>query len=487
MLMINFKKLLLKVIESSFNKKSIEEFQDDANKTPLLRKLSSWDLIGLGIGGIIGAGIFSVIGVAYFGGEGIKPAGPSIILSFFLTAVACIFPAFAYSNLASKIPLAGSAYSYTYVTLGEFMAWIIGWCLIVEYAIGNVGVAIAWSDYFETILNEIGVTLPENFTTPYFSQHSHNAFSIDLFAFVIVVIITILLYLGIRESALTNNILVIGKLIILAIFSIWGLKYINIDNFKNFFPTGFSGMMGACGILFFAFIGFDAVSTAAEETKNPGRNLPIGIVGSLLICALIYVAVSIIFVGLIPYTQGIKERGDPLAIAIKYANKESLYILTIVSIGALIATTSVILVFQLGASRIIYRMAKDRLLPPIFAKVNPKFHTPTYSILITGLGVALLSTISTFSTVIEITNIAVLFIFLIISIANLIVSLKENGPNSRIFVKDAFISICSFLSSAVLSITISISSWIKFLIWLLLGIIVYLIIKISRKNSYAIK
>src|SRR6476659_3387825 len=374
----------------------------------LRRVLGAGDLIMLAIGAVIGAGIFGAIGTAAAGqigpsGEVIRlGAGPALVLSFVLLGMACALAALCYAELASMIPQAGSAYAYSYATLGELVAWIIGWDLILEYAVGNVAVAISWGDYFKTLLAGMRLHLPVWLATGYRTAllssdpAVHGLLGsaphigslpvlINVPAAAIVLAITWLLMIGVRESAKANNIMVAVKLIALTLFIVVGSMHMKTANFHPFAPNGFTGIHHGAAIVFFAYIGFDAISTAAEETKNPQRNLPIGILGGLAICTVIYIIVGAVLTGMVPYTQlGV---ADPLAKALDLAGLTK--ISTILSIGAVFSMAAVLLVFQYGQPRIFFAMARDGLLPRWAAKIHPKYRTPHITTLMTGGLVAL--------------------------------------------------------------------------------------------------
>ncbi|MBS4028910.1 MAG: amino acid permease, partial [Ignavibacteriales bacterium] len=386
-----------------FKTKSLTAILHDGDEPEhqLKKTLTAFDLMMLGIGAIIGTGIFAIVGTAAAGGADHLGAGPGVMISFIITAIACAFCALCYSEFASMVPISGSAYTYSYATLGELVAWIIGWDLMIEYAIGNVAVAISWAAYFHQLLEGLGVALPAWIAVDYRSAHqaanlaaSGAQLSPDLkFAFEawqshptvfgipviynflassIVMLITWVLVLGIKESARVNNVMVILKVVILLFFIIVGGMYVKPENWTPFLPNGFQGVWTAASLIFFAFIGFDAISTAAEECKDPARDMPRGILGSLLICTLIYVATAGVLTGIIPWNQlGV---ADPLAAALAYLKLD--WAAGIVSFGAVVAMTAVLLVFQMGQPRIFFSMSRDGLLPKKFSEVHPKYKTP---------------------------------------------------------------------------------------------------------------
>src|SRR5687768_9265121 len=392
---------------SLFARKPIAELLAES-EVGLKRVLGAGDLIMLAIGAVIGAGIFSAIGTAAAGqtdaaGNVVRyGAGPALVLSFILLGFVCALAGLCYAELASMIPQAGSAYAYSYATLGELIAWIIGWDLILEYAVGNIAVAIAWSGYFTSLLTVFGIHLPDFLTHGYRTallssdpaihallQSAPQVAGVPLLlnipAFVIVMLITWLLYIGVKESVRANNIMVVIKLLVLGLFIVVGAMHIDTANYTPFAPNGWRGIHQGAAIVFFAYIGFDAISTAAEETKNPQRNMPIGILGGLAICTVIYVIVGIVATGIVPYEQ--LRGADPLSRALTLAGLGTAG--RIVSFGAVISLTAVLLVFQYGQPRIFFAMARDGLLPQWAAKIHPKYRTPLASTIFTGVVVAL--------------------------------------------------------------------------------------------------
>src|SRR5580765_205901 len=413
---------------SLFSRKPISELLiEGEHPNALKRVLGAGDLIMLAIGAVIGAGIFGAIGTAAAGqtdaaGHMVRAgAGPALVFSFLLLGVCCALAGLCYAELAAMIPQAGSAYAYSYATLGELIAWIIGWDLILEYAVGNVAVAISWGDYFKSFLNAFGVHLPDFLTTGYRTAllsadpAVHGMLQtaprvagipilVNLPAFVIVGLITWLLLLGVRESARTNNVLVVIKLLVLGLFIVAGLTHIEPTNYHPFAPNGWRGIHQGAAIVFFAYIGFDAISTAAEETKNPQRNLPIGILAGLAICTLIYVIVGAVLTGMVKYTDlGV---ADPLAKALDVAGYKTVG--WIVSLGAIISMSAVLLVFQYGQPRIFFAMARDGLLPPWAAKISLKGRVPYITTIVTGAFVALLALIGAANETYNLTNIGTL-------------------------------------------------------------------------------
>jgi APA family basic amino acid/polyamine antiporter len=401
----------------------------------LKRTLTALDLTMLGIGAVIGTGIFAAIGTAVAGNADRPAAGPSIILSFILCAVACVFSALCYAEFASLIPVAGSAYTYAYSTLGEMIAWIIGWDLIIEYAVGNIAVAISWSSYFnDVLLHAFGFQIPGWMVTdlrtalrdPAIVDAAPHLFGkpiiFNLPAVVIVALITWVLVIGVKESAVVNNVMVGLKILILILFVVVGFNYVKGSNYHPFFPGGWAGVQAGAAIIFFSFIGFDAVSTAAEETRNPKRDIPIGIIGSLMVCTLLYILVAAVLVGIIPFGElGV---ADPLAKALSFIGKD--WAAGVVSFGAVVAMTAVLLVFQLGQPRIFFSMSRDGLLPKLFAAIHPRYRTPHVTTIWTGVFVAFFAAFASIDEIIELTNIGTLFAFVLVCIG--IMVLRHTDP-----------------------------------------------------------
>ncbi len=455
----------------------------------LKRTLSAFDLTMLGIGAVIGAGIFSAIGTAAVGevapdGTVIRyGAGPALVLSFVLLGVVCGLAGLCYAELTAMIPISGSAYTYAYATLGEFVAWIIGWDLILEYAVGNAAVAIAWSGYFASLLRSFGIEMP------FWLWHSYrdvaisypdrmaelpmifgHHFSINLPGIVIVGLITWLLVVGVKESARVNNAMVVLKLGVLALFVGVGLFYIEPKNWTPFAPNGWTGIHHGAAIVFFAYIGFDAVSTAAEETKNPQRDMPIGILGSLAICTVLYVIVGLVATGLVPYTQ--LKGSDPLARAFEVAGIT--WGQAIISLGAVVSMTGVLLVFQLGQPRIFYSMSRDGLLPAWFRQVHPRYRTPHVTTIATGIVVALASTILDDDETYDLTNIGTLFAFLVVCLGVLALRIKDPERKRPFRVPFVwFVAPLGAISCVYVMTGLPRTAWYRFGIWMVIGAAIY--------------
>src|SRR5881397_3212895 len=476
-------------------RKPISALLAESEATGLKRVLGPGDLIMLAIGAVIGAGIFGSIGSAAAGqvdaaGNVIRVgAGPALVISFLLLGACCALAGLCYAELASMIPQAGSAYAYSYATLGELVAWIIGWDLILEYAVGNVAVAISWGDYFKSLLSgwvEIPVWLTTGYRTALLSSNPevHGLLDtaphvagipilVNVPAFAIVALITWLLLLGVRESARANNIMVAVKLIVLTLFIIMGSQHINSANYHPFAPNGFTGIHQGAAIVFFAYIGFDAISTAAEETKNPQRNLPIGILGGLAICTVIYIIIGYVLTGMVPYKQ-LGTAADPLAFALKATGMTS--IAKIVALGAVFSMAAVLLVFQYGQPRIFYAMARDGLLPRWAARVSRKSRVPYVTTLLTGVVVALWSLIGDAGETYDLTNIGTLFAFTLVCIG--VIVLRYTDPQRprpfRVpFVH--FVGIVGALLCVFVMRGLPHLAWVRFGWWLLIGLVLYVI------------
>ncbi len=451
---------------SLFRKKSIDKILKDAElglgdghggANALKKVLGVKDLTGMGIAAIIGAGIFSSIGKASYDG------GPAIIFLYLFTAIACGFAALCYAEFASTVPVSGSAYTYSYVAFGEIFAWIIGWDLLMEYAIGNIAVAISWSDYFTRLTSSMGMKIPDWLTMDYSSAHSgfteaaaamakgallkdmdialvskYLAWNtspvlggfhliLDLPAMLITALITYIVFRGIRESRNTSNFLVGLKLIIIFVVIVVGGFYVNPDNWSPFMPNGISGILKGVSAVFFAYIGFDAISTTAEECKNPQRDLPKGMIYSLIICTVLYVTIALILTGMVHYNT--LNVGDPLAMVFDAVGMK--WLAGIVAVSALFATASVLLVFQLGQPRIWMSMSRDGLLPKIFSRIHPRYGTPSFSTILTGLLVAIPAMFLNLDVVIALTSIGTLFAFVLVCGGILVLQGRKDQTESR--------------------------------------------------------
>ena len=443
------------IFNNLFRRKSVAAITDDGGHSAgLHRVLTVRDLTFFGIAAIIGAGSFSSIGSACFSG------GPAVVFLFIICAVACGFTAMCYADFATRVPASGSAYTYAYVSFGELAAWIIGWALLMEYSIGNIYVAFSWSGYFVNLIESLGLHIPAWLTNNYSDAHQafnngitgklSNAwtsapiivgvrFIVDLPAIMINILVTWLVYVGTKESRNASNVMVIIKLAIILLVIIVGASYVDIDNWTPFMPNQFSGVMAGVSGVFFAYIGFDAVSTLAEESKNPQRDLPRGMIYSLIICTVVFIILALVLTGMVSYTA--LNVSDPLAEV--FALKGIKWMLFIVSIAAVVAMTSVILVFQMGQPRIWMAMSRDGLLPKKFAEIHPKYKTPGFSTIITGLVVGIPIFFVTPKFVLDFTSIGTLFAFVLVCAGVLILprnmDAKEKGKFKMPYVNSKYI------------------------------------------------
>jgi basic amino acid/polyamine antiporter, APA family len=473
----------------------------------LKRTLGAFNVTLIGVGAIIGAGIFATVGSAAAGDQvaGRPGAGPSLMLSFTITAVVCGFTALCYAELASMVPISGSAYTYSYATMGELIAWIIGWDLIIEYAIGNVAVAISWAEYFHKLLLNLGIGFPHWLAADYRSAMilatEHPAEYAQLFggapvvfgipiifnflAFAIVAVLTMILVWGIRESANFNAGMVVVKILVLVFFVCVALYFVPpakmVSNWRPFQPQGWGGTFAGAALVFFAYIGFDAVSTVAEETKNPARDLPIGIIGSLIVCTIFYVVVAAVFTGLIPFPelQKVSSSGqaEALTMALDYVAPAGItWPQTIVAFGSVVAHTAVLLVFQLGQPRIFMSMARDGLLPSVFATIHPKYKTPHVTTILTGIFVGGIAAFANIESMLNLTNIGTLFAFLLVCIG--IPILRHKDPDRKRPFRVPFgaylMPLLGAGSCIFLMYYLAADTWWRFIGWLVLGLSIYL-------------
>jgi APA family basic amino acid/polyamine antiporter len=491
-------------------RKSIQDCENDIRERGGLRRtLNKWHLTALGVGATIGAGIFATVGTAIAGDEVRLGAGSGIVISFLLTAVTCGFAALCYAEFAAMVPISGSAYTYAYASLGELVAWLIGWDLIIEYAVGNIGVAIAWSGYFRELLTHFHLTLPAWLATDYRSaglaaeavaagatdaynlyiasalSQAPRLFGIPVIANIpavlIIVFITIILLVGIRESANWNTAMVVLKIAVILFFVAVGSTLVNPDRWTDpalggFAPNGWAGISAGAAIIFFSYIGFDATSTAAEEAKDPGRDMPFGIMMSLVICTVLYVLLAAVMTGMAAWNK--LGTPEPMITALSLAEGSPRLLAVsrlIVALGAVIAMSSVLLVFQLGQPRIFMSMARDGLLPPYLARVHPRFQTPHVGTIVTGVFVAFFSAFANIAEVVELTNIGTLFAFVLVSVGVLV--LRRSEPNrARPFRVPLvpFTPIVAIVACVYLMLRLPLKTWIFFGIWLVLGLVIYL-------------
>jgi APA family basic amino acid/polyamine antiporter len=483
------------MLRDLFRTKSLDELVAETQEEghQLKKALGPWNLIALGIGAIIGAGIFATIGTAAAGDASRPGAGPALMVSFVLTAVVCAFSALCYAEFASMVPVAGSAYTYSYATLGELVAWIIGWDLTLEYAIGNVAVAISWANYMNTLLEGFGINLPawlkidyETAVTrmPEIVANAPHVMGIpivfNVLAVFIVAVITIVLVWGIRESANFNFVMVAIKLVVLSFFVFTCFKYVKPANWHPFAPNGVHGVITGAAIVFFAYIGFDAVSTTAEEAKNPKRDMPIGIIGSLVICTAFYALIAAVFTGMIPYGDLVKtlssEQAEPLTLAMKYVSMPN-WMVGVVAFGSVVAHTAVLLVFQLGQPRIFFAMSRDGLLPPFFSKVHPKYKTPHVGTIITGVLVGVTAMFTSLDAMVDLTNIGTLFAFILVCIGIMILRVRDPHRERSFKVPGGafLLPTLGVISCLVLAVYLPPKSWMRFIYWLGAGLVFYVV------------
>jgi len=449
--------------------------------TRLRRSLGLWSLVSLGIGSVIGSGIFTFTGTAAAGTADRPGAGPGIALSFVLVAIACGFAGLCYAELASMIPVAGSAYTYAYATLGEIFAWIIGWDLILEYAVSNMAVAVGFSAYFNDLLDNVfGVHLPASLSNPVLAGGALTGAIFNLPAFLLIMVLTVILVKGIKESAAANNVMVIIKLaaIVAFIFGAWGA--VDTANWHPFMPNGFSGVLTGGAIVFFAYIGFDSVSTAAEECHDPQRTMPLGILITLVACAVLYAGVALVLTGIAHWST--LNNAAPVANALRALGYNRLRF--IVTIGALIGMISSLMIFQYGQARVWFAMSRDRLLPSIFSRVHGKYETPDVSTWVAGLVVGIGAGIFDIGTLGDLTNIGTLFAFIVVSIG--VIVLRRTQPHHRRSFRVPWVPvlpIVSIISCSVLMFSLPWETWLRFVVWLAIGLVIYF--SYSRKRVQA--
>jgi APA family basic amino acid/polyamine antiporter len=485
---------------SLFLRKDLTALQAEvASDQSLKRALGPINLVALGIGAIIGAGIFVLTGQA-----AANYAGPGIVYSFILAGTACAFAGLCYAEFAAMIPIAGSAYTYGYATLGELIAWIIGWDLILEYLFAASTVAVGWSGYVVSFLKDIGIVIPPQYTSaPYthavqtdaglnvwrlFTEGwSSTGAVLNVPAMFIVAVITILLIIGISESAGFNDVVVIIKLTVVFLFIGFGLAYINKENWVPFIPPqegpgkfGWDGVVRGAGVIFFAYIGFDAVSTAAQETKNPQRDMPIGILGSLAICTVLYIAVALVLTGIVKYTN--LNVPDPIAVGINAAGPGLAWLRPVVKIGAIAGLSSVILVMLLGQPRIFYSMAKDGLLPPLFSRVHPKFRTPYIASALTGVAAMAFAGLLPIGLLGELVSIGTLLAFAIVC-AGVLVLRYTDPTRARPFRTPLvpFVPIAGILACGYLMLGLPVDTWARLIVWMAIGLAIYFLY--GRRHS----
>jgi len=473
----------------------------------LRRHLGLWSLVALGIGSVIGSGIFTLTGTAAagltfdfksvykapvldllmhgsqaVGVTGRPGAGPGISLSFLLVALACGFAALCYAELASMIPVAGSAYTYAYATMGEIFAWIIGWDLILEYAVSNMAVAVGFSAYLNDLLdNAFGLRLPEWLSNPVFVEDKPTGAIFNLPAFILIMVLTWILVRGVRESARANNVMVVVKIAAILLFVFGAARAVNSANWHPFLPNGFSGVLTGGAIVFFTYIGFDSVSTAAEECQRPQRNMPLGILITLAACAILYASVALVLTGIAKWDT--LNNAAPVANALKALGFNNLRL--VVTVGALVGMVSSLLVFQYGQARIWFAMSRDRLLPGMFSRLHPRFETPHVSTWIAGFLVAIPAGILEIGTLGDLTNIGTLFAFVVVSVGVIILRRTQpDYPRGFRVPWSPVLPILSIVSCVVLMLSLPLETWIRFVVWLAIGLVIYFLY--SRKRVHAV-
>jgi basic amino acid/polyamine antiporter, APA family len=511
-----------------FATKSIDKLisESELPENALKKTLGPVSLTALGIGAVIGSGIFTVIGVAIGGNPaamasfgdspvidlllhhgavaGRPGAGPALAISLVLVAIVCALTGLCYAELASMIPIAGSAYTYTYATLGELIAWVIGWDLILEYAFSNMSVSVGFAAHVVALLDWIGIPLSPKWLSPaylplglqdlqgkdIYASGWHSGFNIP--AFLIVMLLTTVLVRGIRESARTNNIMVLVKIAAILLFVFFGLSFVHPANYHPFSPNGWSGVLAGGSIIFFTYIGFDSVSTASEECKQPRRDVPIGILATLIVCTLLYIGVAIVLTGIVPW-QSVAGDAAPVVNALKRValtpdGHRLHWVQLAVLIGALVGMISSILVFQLGQARVWFAMSRDRLLPDIFSRVHPRFRTPAFATWVAGALVAIPAGLFDVGTFAEMSNIGTLFAFVLVSIGVIVLRYKEPERHRGFRVPfGPVIPVLSVLFCVLLMAGLPTKTWLRFFVWLIIGLVVYVLYSRKRSEFYTPK
>jgi len=477
-----------------FSRKTVDQcIADGEAGGGLKRSLGPVQLTALGIGAIIGAGIFAAIGTAISGDAGHVGAGSAIVVSIILAGVTSALAAITYSEFAAMIPISGSAYTYAYSTLGELVAWIIGWDLILEYAVGNIAVAIGWAGYFDSLLRGLGIGMPRWLVTDVLSAAHDPAMLataphlgpipivFNLPALAIVGVITWLLVIGTKESARVNTVMVAIKVGVIGLFLLVGLKYVQPAQWTtpSFAPNGLKGISVGAAIIFFSYIGFDAVSTASEEAKNPQKDIPFGIIASLIVCTVLYVAIAFVLTGIIPWDK--LNVPDPLAVALQYIHAD--WAAGILALGAVAAMTSVLLVFQLGQARIFMSMARDGLLPPWAATLHPKYRTPHITTIITGVFVGVFAAVAPIGVVLELTNIGTLFAFILVATG--IIVLRRTDPTRPRPFRTPWVPVLPLVSIGFciyLIASLPLLTKLRFVGWLAAGAVIYFLYSVRHSR-----
>lgn len=455
---------------SLFRKKSLSTMLEQSKSVELTRTLSLLDLIFLGVGCVIGTGIFVVTGVV-----AATSAGPAIIISFIMAGIACALAALCYAEFSSAVPVSGSVYTYSYATLGEIFAFLIGWDLMLEYVLAISAVATGWSAYFRSLIEGFGVHLPAILSS---APGTGKGGIVDLPAIIIILLVTALVSIGVKESTRFNNVMVFVKLAVIFTFIFAGIGYVKPENWTPFAPFGFEGIVTSAATVFFAYIGFDVIATASEEVKNPKRDMPIGIIASLAICTVLYIVVSLVLTGMVPYTQ--LNVGDPVALALKLVGQDQLA--GIISVGAVAGITTVLLALIYAQVRLTYSMSRDGLLPKGLASVHKKYKTPFTNTWLTGFVAAAIAGFVDLTTLAHLVNMGTLAAFTLISLA--IIVLRKKHPEIKATFRVPFVPVLPVISALFciyLSLSLPAITWISFLIWLSVGLLVYFLY--ARKNS----
>ncbi|WP_069840000.1 amino acid permease [Bacillus sp. F56] len=457
-------------MSSLFRKKPLETLSAQSKSKSLARTLSAFDLTLLGIGCVIGTGIFVITGTVAATG-----AGPALIISFILAGLACALAAFCYAEFSSSIPISGSVYSYSYVTLGELLAFLIGWDLMLEYVIALSAVATGWSSYFQSLLAGFNLHLPAALTG---APGSTPDAVFNLPAAVIILLITAIVSRGVKESTRFNNVIVLMKIAIILLFIIVGIFYVKPDNWSPFMPFGMKGVILSAATVFFAYLGFDAVSNASEEVKNPQKNMPVGIISALAVCTVLYIAVSLVLTGMMPYAK--LNVGDPVSFALKFVGQDT--VAGIISVGAIIGITTVMLALLYAQVRLTFAMSRDGLLPGLFAKVHPSFKTPFRNTWLTGIVAAGIAGFINLGTLAHLVNMGTLAAFTVISIA--VIVLRKKHPEIKASFRVPFVPVVPIISAGIclwFMYSLPGVTWLSFVIWIAVGTLVYFLY--SRKHS----
>lgn len=457
-------------MSSLFRKKPLETLSAQSKSKSLARTLSAFDLTLLGIGCVIGTGIFVITGTVAATG-----AGPALIISFILAGLACALAAFCYAEFSSSIPISGSVYSYSYVTLGELLAFLIGWDLMLEYVIALSAVATGWSSYFQSLLAGFNLHIPAALTG---APGSMAGAVFNLPAAVIILLITAIVSRGVKESTRFNNVIVLMKIAIILLFIIVGIGYVKPDNWSPFMPFGMKGVILSAATVFFAYLGFDAVSNASEEVKNPQKNMPVGIISALAVCTVLYIAVSLVLTGMMPYAK--LNVGDPVSFALKFVGQDA--VAGIISVGAIIGITTVMLTLLYAQVRLTFAMSRDGLLPGLFAKVHPSFKTPFRNTWLTGIVAAGIAGFINLGTLAHLVNMGTLAAFTVISIA--VIVLRKKHPEIKASFRVPFVPVVPIISAGIclwFMYSLPGVTWLSFVIWIAVGTLVYFLY--SRKHS----